>query len=451
MKWYIYLKSNDLPEEERVVRNSKGGALLDYETYEENNLIVCHKLKFLNFGKFSSYLEFAKYMIKNTPVENRCFYETIFGDKTQRPYFDIEFYTSLTGEKPKDGEEGFYLRESEADESVEALVDCILEELKEQTRNENPLSVNKSHILVFTSHKSNKKSYHVVVEGFSVGNFKENKEFHDRIMKRMPLGWKDIVDHSMYKSLQQFRIAGNMKWQSNRVKVIDVKLTRSWNPKAPRGWIPKIKPDSDNHKLTLLLETSLITQTFSCIPLNCKPEEKKSYYEQKGKEESGEGFNPLTPDDIKEALKLCYKHFGYDFGDKRFPFNYLRTIEDNGTSSLILLKRLFASTCSVCNRRHEHENPFLIIAGENRDVFLDCRRNSENKKLYVGFLGNCKKSPKVISSDDSKITESEKEINHISLSSKIVIPKQPFDVKNFMSGSSKPSKINKLNFSLSDL
>ena len=450
MKWYIYLKSSDLSDEEKATRSSRGGALLDYETYEDNNLIVCHKLKFLNFGKFLNYLEFAKYMIKNTPPENRCFYETIFGDKTQRPYFDIEFYVSSDGEKPKDGEEGVYIKENEADESVDFLTKCILEELKEQTHNDNPLGLNKSHILVFTSHKATKKSYHVVVEGFSVGNFKENKEFHDRIIKRMPLEWKNIVDHGMYKSLQQFRIAGNMKWQSNRPKILDNKLTKSWNDKNPKGWIPKVKPDNENHRLILLLESSLITQTVSCIPLNCKPEEKKYFVEGRVREE-GEGFNPLTPEDITEALKLCYKNFGYDFGDKRFPFNYLRTIEDNGISSLILLKRLMPSICSICNRKHEHENPFLIIAGDNRDVFLDCRRNSENKKLFVGSLGIIKKEDKTLEQKSSNLLKTNigDEIKKpIPITNKITIPKQPFDVKNFIYGDNKVVKNKKLTFSI---
>jgi hypothetical protein len=65
----------------------------------------------------------------------------------------------------------------------------------------------------------------------------------------------------------------------------------------------------------------------------------------------------------------------------------MRVIEDNGESSIILLKRHFASMCRTCNRVHEHENPFLLIIGEERDVYLDCRRNVQGKKLFVGKLG----------------------------------------------------------------
>jgi hypothetical protein len=65
----------------------------------------------------------------------------------------------------------------------------------------------------------------------------------------------------------------------------------------------------------------------------------------------------------------------------------MRVIEDNGESSIIMLKRRFASMCRTCNRIHEHENPFLLIIGEERDVYLDCRRNAQGKKLFVGKLG----------------------------------------------------------------
>jgi hypothetical protein len=98
-------------------------------------------------------------------------------------------------------------------------------------------------------------------------------------------------------------------------------------------------------------------------------------------------YNVLTPNDIRDALALCYKFAGLEFGDNRFPYSYLKTVESGAQSALILLKRHRPSKCAVCNRIHENENPYLIIAGENRDVYLDCRRNPENKKLHVGALG----------------------------------------------------------------
>jgi hypothetical protein len=441
MKWYTYLKSNS------EVQGPKGKALMDYENIDANNFIVCQKLKFLSFGRFNNYLDFAKYMLKNTPENQKCYYETIFGDKGQRPYFDIEFYTK------KDLDEGgFCIPENEADESVDFLVKCIFNELQDQLGISNPLEINKSHIFVFTSHSTkevegikkigDKRSYHIVVEGFSVSNYKDNKEFHDRVIKRMPEKWKDIVDHSMYKSLQQFRIVGNTKWQNDRYKILSEELTMNYRSNS---WIPKLIPESDNQRMILLLEASLVSQTSSCIMLNCKPEEKKYFNSRflSDGEELTEGFNPLTPDDITEALKLCYKKFEMEFGDRRFPFNYLKTIEDNGISSLVLLKRLKPSMCSVCNRNHENENPYLVIAGENRDVFLDCRRNGDNKKLLVGSLGTVSKN--IIKPEEPVV---KKGLDGITITRP---PKKDdiFDVKKFIKGEEKGNK-KILSFSLSD-
>lgn len=405
MRWYTYLKSNDQ-------ENKKEKALLECEILEDTNLVVAHKMIFMQFGRFNSYLDFAKYMIHNTIPEQRCFYEMIFGNKSQRIYFDIEFFT-----RQETSDIQNIVPENEADESIRVLCQCILEELKNILQTENPLRLNESHILVFTSHKDHKKSYHIVVEGFCVNNFKENKEFHDRVVKRFPSQWHHIIDHSMYKSLQQFRIVGNTKYENNRYKVLNEELTLS---PYGNGWIPKVEPDSDNHKLILLLESSLISHILSCIMLpSIIDEEKEVTYRNRNSPTTT--HSPLSSQDIRKAIELCYKYAGLEYGDPRFPYSYLSTVEDNGISSLILMKRLRPSTCAICNRVHEHENPYLIICGDNRDVYLDCRRNADNKKLYVGSLGG---NP-VIESVETPVK------------TPIEPPKNTFNVKEFIKSGAK--------------
>lgn len=367
VKWYKYLKSGE---------EKAGKALMDNETIEDNNLVICQKLEYLTFGKFNNYLDFAKYMIKNTPVQERCFYETIFGNKRQRPYFDIEFFT-----EPIEGE--VYIPEYEADESIRCLVKIVNEELNSIIE-KDALTNNKSHILVFTSHADKKRSYHIVVEGYCVLDYKQNKAFHDRVVKRFPEKWQCIIDHSMYKSLQQFRIACNTKWKAQRYKTLSDTLTVSYN--STSQWTPPVPPESQEHHFIMLLESSLITFTSTCITLpSLVIEDKNNIYKIKDGEETF--YNVLTPNDIRDALALCYKFAGLEFGDNRFPYSYLKTVESGVQSALILLKRHRPSKCSICNRIHENENPYLIIAGENRDVYLDCRRNPDNKKLHVGALG----------------------------------------------------------------
>jgi hypothetical protein len=204
----------------------------------------------------------------------------------------------------------------------------------------------------------------------------------------MPEHWKGIIDTSMYKSTQQFRIAGSCKFGTDRFKIINNDLTLNYLGK--NGWIPKIEFESQEHKVLLAIEASLITQTVGSVlmPSLLDENEEKSMRIRSGEgKEYTEYFEPLSSENIKDALTLCHKVAGLEYGDPRFPYGYMRVVEDNGESSIILLKRRFPSCCRICNRIHEHENPFMLIIGLDRDIYLDCRRNEHNKKLYIGKLG----------------------------------------------------------------
>ena len=375
MKWYNYLNPK--------TDGDKGKALLENETISEYNMIICQKLDYLYFGKFENYLDFYKYMIKEVPREKRCFYEIIPGNKSQKPYFDIEFNVKDNIDEPMTCFETgkLILPTHQADQSIATLVKIVEKHIP-------PLSQNKSHILVFTSHKNDKRSYHVVVEKYYFPDHKSNKIFHDKVVSEMPQCWKDIVDHSMYKSSQQFRISGSCKFGTDRFKILNRKLTLCYNGK--NMWIPPVTPEDNLHEQLLLLEASLITQITSSTAMVSlvSPEEEMKISERKARlTASGFVFNPLTTDEIKEVLGLCYKRAGLEYGDARFPFTFKEIVEDNDESSILLLKRLRPSMCLSCNRIHEHENPYLIVAGQDRDIYLDCRRNEKHKKTYIGRLG----------------------------------------------------------------
>jgi len=379
MKWFNFLNKQHDPK-------NYGKSLSENEIIEKDNLIVCQKCKYLQFAKFRNYLDFVKYMINNSTYENRCFYEVVPGGSPQKPYFDIEFYVSSAIAFPEYVEGQLILPTAQADEAIKEMVKLIKVELP-------PLSSNNSHIFVFTSHKDTKRSYHIVVEGFCFSDNKSNRLFSEKIRKNMPEHWKGIIDTSMYKSTQQFRIAGSCKFGTDRFKIINNDLTLNYLGK--NGWIPKVEFESQEHKLLLAIEASLITQTVGSIlmPSLLDENEEKSTGIRSGEgKEYTEFFEPLTSDNIKAALTLCHRVAGLEYGDPRFPYEYMRVVEDNGESSIILLKRRFPSRCRICNRIHEHENPFMLIIGLDRDIYLDCRRNEHNKKLYIGKLGPTSKA-----------------------------------------------------------
>ena len=55
---------------------------------------------------------------------------------------------------------------------------------------------------------------------------------------------------------------------------------------------------------------------------------------------------------------------------------------ENG--NMIELTRHAPTYCEVCQRTHEHENPFLIIAGIRRLVYMDCRRS--DRRFLLGSI-----------------------------------------------------------------
>jgi hypothetical protein len=142
------------------------------------------------------------------------------------------------------------------------------------------------------------------VEKFAFQDHKNNKLFHDKIVEKLPECWKNIIDHSMYKSSQQFRTIGSCKFGTNRYKIINDSLTLIYLGK--NGWIPPVSIESENQKFLLLLEASLVTQTHSCIILASlkDPEEELKLIEKKARLlENGLVFNPLTPEEIKQIIK----------------------------------------------------------------------------------------------------------------------------------------------------
>jgi len=61
-----------------------------------------------------------------------------------------------------------------------------------------------------------------------------------------------------------------------------------------------------------------------------------------------------------------------------FPF-IVRDVK----GSIISLKRLKPSFCKICERVHEHENPYLLVIDDN--VYFYCRRNTD-KNLPLGKI-----------------------------------------------------------------
>lgn len=299
---------------------------------------------------FKSYLEYGIYQLK-LPEHERCFYEIILGESTQKPHFDIDIdNTTSPGQDIKDN-----------------LIDCIIKVLS----NKGVVINLSTDILLYTSHGNNKQSYHVVVNNYCHTNNIEARAFYDHVMDHVKPEYAQWVDRAVYSPCQQFRICGSQKIGSERRKVFQ----KSWSYK---GKIVEYKypeqPDSPEHEMVMQLEASIVGFTGNCKflpPFEPRLDKNKTYIESED----------IDVKDANEAINLIATAGKISVNDPRFPYKFLGI---NGP--IVMLKRTKPSKCRICNRVHEHENPYLIVVGDEKAVYFHCRRAPENKKLYLGKL-----------------------------------------------------------------
>jgi len=248
-------------------------------------------------------------------------------------------------------------------------------------------------VLIYSSHGSSKKSFHVIVNNYCHYDNKEARRLYDLVFERLSnhinpgetcsMGKKyphlrKWIDPNVYSSKQQFRILGSQKVRSNRPKILEKVWYYQGNP-IEHKYVET--PESPGHEMILQLEESLVSNTSSC---NILP----SFLDETNPSNTL-GSNILCRDveDISmelavRALKLCAAKANITINDPKFPYK-INSIR----GGLVLLKRIRPSRCQICKRIHEYENPYLIIVGSEdiKTVFFDCRR-AIGKKLLIGQL-----------------------------------------------------------------
>lgn len=368
-KWYMFLNKKD----EDGNYNKK--SLLKYENYNNTGIVVCKETTNRAFSNFSSFLSFYDYL-NRTPENYKCFYEYIFGNYAQKIYADFDI------KKLQDPSKMKYvpntpLIESEnitesacvsSDESWLAVVeyiDCV-KRIFPQIEDED--------ILIFNSHRENKYSYHVVIDRWCLPNSEQNKICFSKIMEIYPDEYKHMIDHSMYKSIQAFRIYGCHKWGVTSSKVVD------------QGSLWRPLNSNCNLEIEIFL-ASLISNTSYC---NFLPS-----FENPKKKQNFESIS-ISENNLTRALNMCCNFENCQIDDLPYVVGEIR-------SGLVLMRRVKSSFCNVCNRIHETENPYLIFSKKG-NVYLDCRRNEKGKKLKLGNLNR-----RSIIEDDSEEEEEKKE------------------------------------------
>ena len=351
VKWYYRLKPQQQPKVTKglfsdIPRNLLTNALIVSLSYYDRSNRKTYRL----YTNFKSYLEFGIYQLK-LPQHERCFYEIILGESSQKPHFDIDISNDFTdGEAVKNN-----------------LIDSIIKVLQNKG-----VEINLgSDLLQFTSHGPKKQSYHILLNNFCHANNVEAKAFYDKVMEHVNPDYAAWIDRAVYSTTQQFRMVGSQKITTNRIKKLNMKWDYHGHEilyKYPE------RPDSPEHEMVMQLEASVIGYTGSCKflpPFEPRPDTIKTY----------EDTDDITIDDAKNAITLIAAAGKISINSSMFPYKFTGI---NGP--IVMLKRTKASMCKICQRIHEHENPYLIVIGEEKSVYFFCRRAPENSKLFLGKL-----------------------------------------------------------------
>lgn len=327
-KWYPFLVFQD--------GRDKSLSLIENESYSSNNIYVRRTHQgYYSFAVFGDAIELKKY-IENFHPAFRCFDEIVVSEP-QKPRFDIDIADTVGD------------LDSILQETIDYLLDALIEMIPDLSLEYN--------IRMYSSHGPNKRSLHLIVDGFFHDTHESAKGFYQRIIEYIPGNLVKYIDSGIYGTNKQLRIVSCCKWNDVRTKT----LRESFKYHDD---IIEIKwKELDNEVLRFI--SSLISVITNCVQLPSYAVEKKV-------------VNSTTVDDVivNAALELC----GIILGEN-FTFEFTKT-----SGSFILLKRKSPSLCPTCGTIHEKEHPFLNILGVN--VYFNCRRNRWGKSFYVGSIDN---------------------------------------------------------------
>ena len=283
---------------------------------------------------FMDYIEFTDFII-NIYEKFRCYHEVIF-DINQKMRFDIDSDNL----------------ELDIETLINQIVDGCIDYLKKFS-----IKLNPSRDVVITSSSGKEKiSYHIIIDNYCVKDHYNAYLFYKFVVSKVDKKYKQYIDKAVYKSLQNFRILYNKKFESNRVK----KMVYEWKYKGETiKYTYKFQPKNLFQKVLLELSATLITETSGCkmIPYKSSPLDKKLNIE-----EISDNRFKIIQDKLKELSLTQY-------------YQILNVVDN-----VVCLKRIKPSYCQICKRKHEHENPYIKVVKDRCEFY--CRRSDKPLILF---------------------------------------------------------------------
>lgn len=319
--WYYYLNN---PRKESLVK------VYGKDSIHQGLVISYQDQRTRRYALFRDVESFEKLLSQIRPTDQH-FYEVI-GSRGQKPHFDID----IDLEEVQISSVGL----------LKSLIMVIRQVLEEEG-----VIIGKNNILVYSSNGEKKESYHLIIDGYYHSDNIQAYHFYQRVVQKIPFRYRKVVDGSVYKIIQQFRLLGSSKEGSNRIK-------KYWNY---LGYVPK---NPFRSSLISYLEGCQLLPPFREEFTSEEEDNTEDYFQDRELESS--------------ALEILRSRFS-----DHLPFKYEYGISRQSWG-LIVLRRTSPSFCQICQRVHENENPYMYISKGN--LYLNCRRNTDSLLLKENFL-----------------------------------------------------------------
>lgn len=362
-RWFWRLKSSNDP-------TNKSKALLDVN--DESSLEGKVVLRQVVSKKNDSSLDNGGVSMRYTVVKDhirawqlmmsfhllsRTFHEVVIEGSLQKPRCDIDVdfntFERCNGRKAIDSEELHSFGLEAFNHIVKSFIVVM-----------NGLGCDvdlTTNVIVLDSTRHDKFSRHVTFDGFVHRTHLEAKQLYHLVSQDIDTLYLQCIDPSVYGANQCLRIMGSVKEGTNIPLMfldsftIDEEVIEHKYP---------VKFANDQHKQIVQMSLSLLTSCIDCKHIKGLAVEKKVY----------KSINSVTINEeiAKEALSLLDD-------EKSFTID---TVE----SSMIKLRRVAPSMCSICCRIHDSTSPFLLVSQEGNVRYM-CRRDLSSHcligKVYV--------------------------------------------------------------------
>ena len=362
---------------------SENSILKIYDKKDIINKLVVRDEMLNKFIVFENYEEYIQYW-KNISDESKCFHEIIFGFNRQKIKFDIDIEVEnleITNIIPPS---------QKIIDEINLIIDTIIQ-LFEKYYN---TIISYDDIIVTDSSGSisstrYKFSYHIIIFTFFVENNKESEKFTLLVYDQLPENIQSYIDRGVNKQIQNFRLLGCKKKNSNRFKKIS-ELFHS-------------KREGVHYNDTIIgFSNNIIEFSDNILPLliaddECKPSTNNSKI-------TSNKIIDTYMDEILEWLEMG----GY------INDHQLRCI--NG--GIISFNRIASrEDCRICNRIHHNDNSLFIqikqISKNTISVIEYCHRNPKKYKTLVEGLALKKQEVSNLEKTVPKISYLQKSIDQV--------------------------------------